>query len=288
MTALPLAGRRVLVTRAAHQAGKLRDGLRALGAEPVEVPVLEIRPPVSFDVLDKALHQLLNPVPSKSAPCPILSPHFGERVGDQCGRYDWLIFTSTNTVHALAERASALGLALTQSAGLKIAAVGEATADAARKAGFQVAFIPETYVAESLAAGLLEGLHSQTQGLKVLLARAATARDVIPDSLRKDGVEVDVVDAYRNVLPEAAPELLRLALSAGLDAATFTSSSSATHLAEAARIAGIAWPLASVPAVSIGPITSQTLRDLGWEPAAEADPSDIPGLIAAVVRVLHR
>jgi uroporphyrinogen-III synthase/uroporphyrinogen III methyltransferase/synthase len=260
VTALPLAGRRILVTRAAHQAGKLSEGLRALGAEPVEVPVLEIQPPDNFDALDRALRQL--------------------------DRYDWLIFTSANTIRALAERAAALGLALTQSAGLKIAAVGEATADAVRKAGFQVAFIPGTYVAESLAAGLLEGLHSQTQGLKVLLARAATARDVIPDSLRKAGVEVDVVDAYRNVLPEAAPEQLRQALAAGLDAATFTSSSSATHLAEAARQAGITWPLAAVPAVSIGPITSQTLRDLGWEPVAEANPSDIPGLIAAVVRVL--
>jgi uroporphyrinogen-III synthase/uroporphyrinogen III methyltransferase/synthase len=260
VTALPLAGRRILVTRAAHQTGKLSEGLRALGAEPVEVPVLEIRPPDNFDALDRALRQL--------------------------DRYDWLIFTSANTVRALAERAAALGLALAQPAGLKVAAVGEATADAARKARFQVAFIPETYVAESLAAGLLEGLHSQTQGLKVLLARATTARDVIPDALRSAGAEVDVVDAYWNILPEAAPEPLRQALATGIDAATFTSSSSATHLAEAARQAGLAWPLAAVPAVSIGPITSQTLRELGWPPAAEANPSDIPGLIAAVVRVL--
>jgi uroporphyrinogen-III synthase len=94
---------------------------------------------------------------------------------------------------------------------------------------------------------------------------------------------VDVVDAYRNVLPEAVPEQLRQALQNGIDAATFTSSSSATHLAEAARAAGIVWPFADIPAISIGPITSQTLRELGWEPAAEADPSDIPGLIAAIV-----
>jgi len=104
--------------------------------------------------------------------------------------------------------------------------------------------------------------------------------------LRKAGAEVDVVDAYLNGLPEAAPELLRRALAAGIDAATFTSSSSATHLAEAARQAGVAWPLAGVPAVSIGPITSQTLRELGWEPAVEANPFDIPGLIAAVLQAL--
>jgi uroporphyrinogen-III synthase len=133
-----------------------------------------------------------------------------------------------------------------------------------------------------LAAGLL----AEVAGQRILLARAAVARDVIPDALRAVGAEVDVVDAYQNVLPEAAPEQLRRAVAEGLDAATFTSSSSATHLAEAARVAGIAWPFAGVPAVSIGPITSQTLVDLGWEPAAEAEPYDIPGLLAAVIQVL--
>jgi uroporphyrinogen-III synthase/uroporphyrinogen III methyltransferase/synthase len=254
--ALPLANRRVLVTRATHQAGRLSKGLRALGAEPVEVPVLEIQPPASFEALDKALRQF--------------------------DRYDWLILTSVNTVHTLVERAVALCFQLTQPSGFKIAAVGVATADAARKAGFQIAFVPESYVAESLA----DGMSDQVTGRRILIARAAVARDVIPDALRAAGAEVDVVDAYRNVLPEAAPEQLRRALAAGIDAATFTSSSSATHLAEAARQSGIPWPFAGVPAVSIGPITSQTLRDLGWEPAAEANPSDIPGLIAAISDIL--
>jgi uroporphyrinogen-III synthase len=129
-------------------------------------------------------------------------------------------------------------------------------------------------------------LQAQVVGQRILLARAAVARDVIPDALRAAGAEVDVVDAYRNILPEAAPEQLRRALAAGIDAAIFTSSSSATHLAEAARVAGIAWPFAAVSAVSIGPITSQTLVDMGWEPAAEAEPYDIPGLLAAVTRML--
>jgi uroporphyrinogen-III synthase/uroporphyrinogen III methyltransferase/synthase len=258
MSALPLQGRRVLVTRAAHQAGKLNEGLRALGAEPVEVAVLEIRAPVSFESLDAALSRL--------------------------DSYDWLILTSANAVRALAERAAALGIALTQLDRLRVAAVGEATAAASRLIGLQVDFVPEAYVAESLVEGLL----ARAAGQRILLARAAVARDVIPDALRAVGAEVDVVEAYRNILPYAAPEQLRQALGKGIDAATFTSSSSATRLAEAARLAGVAWPLAGVPAVSIGPITSQTLRELGWPPAAEANPSDIPGLIAAVVRVLHR
>jgi uroporphyrinogen-III synthase len=86
-------------------------------------------------------------------------------------------------------------------------------------------------------------------------------------------------------MPEGAPEQLRRALAAGIDAATFTSSSSATHLAEAASTAGVSFPLPGVPAVSIGPITSQTLRELGWEPAVEASVSDIPGLVSAVVHL---
>jgi uroporphyrinogen-III synthase/uroporphyrinogen III methyltransferase/synthase len=147
-----------------------------------------------------------------------------------------------------------------------------------------VTVVPEANVAESL----VENLHDQVVGKRILLARAAIARDVIPDALRAVGATVDVVDAYRNVLPAAAPERLHRAVQEGLDAATFTSSSSATHLAEAARAAGVAWPFAGVPAISIGPITSQTLRELGWPPAAEANPSDIPGLIAAVARVLRR
>jgi hypothetical protein len=117
MTALPLVGKRVLVTRAAHQAGKLSEGLRALGAEPVEVPVIEIRPPSDFAPLDRVLRTL--------------------------DSYDWLILTSANTVHALAERAAALDLSLaaTTTTRFNVAAVGKATAEAARQVGFAVALV---------------------------------------------------------------------------------------------------------------------------------------------------
>jgi uroporphyrinogen-III synthase len=255
MNALPLVGRRILVTRAAHQAGKLSEELRALGAEPVQVPVLEIRPPESYEALDAALRNL--------------------------GGYDWLIFTSANTVRALVERSAALGMSFERIATPKVGAVGEATAIAARNAGFAVAMVPQSYVAESL----VESLTGLAVGRRILLARAAIARDVIPDALRAVGAQVDVVDAYRNVLPESAPEQLRAALAGRIDAATFTSSSSVTHLAEAAQKAGVAFPFAGVPAISIGPITSQTLRENGWEPAIEADPHDIPGLVEAVTRI---
>jgi uroporphyrinogen-III synthase len=255
---LPLAGRRVLVTRARHQAGKLSQGLRALGAEPVEVPVLEIQPPESFEPLDTALRRL--------------------------DHYDWLIVTSANTVRALVERGAALGISPREGKLPQLAAVGAATADAARDAGFEVALVPEQYVAESL----VKSLAGRVAQRRILLARAAIARDVIPDALRDAGAAVDVVDAYRNVVPEAAPGLLREAIARGIDAATFTSSSSVTHLAEVAAAAGVAFPLPGVPAVSIGPVTTATLREAGWEPAAEAEQHDVPGLLTAVVHALVR
>lgn len=258
MSSLPLAGKRILVTRARHQASKLSDGLRALGAEPVEVPVLEMRPPESFGPLDAAILSMAN--------------------------YDWLILTSANTVRALTERASAQGIELVQPASLKVAAIGEATAEEARAAGFRITFVPVTNVAESF----VEGLQSEAARRRILLVRAAVARDVIPDALREAGAEVQVVDAYRNVMPEAAPEQLRLSLAMGIDAVAFTSSSSVTHLAEAAHEAGMAWPFAGVAAVSIGPITSGTLRELGWEPAVEANPFNVSGMISAVVKTFKR
>jgi uroporphyrinogen-III synthase len=255
---LPLARRRVLITRAAHQAVKLSEGLRAAGAEPIEVPMLEIRPPDSLAHLDESLRQLKE--------------------------YDWLILTSANAVRVLAVRAAEQEISLADHARTRIAAIGSATAEAARKAGFKVDLVPDTYAAE----GLVDKLAGEARGKRFLLARAADARDVVPDALRQAGATVDVVEAYRNVLPDKAPELLRDALKKPIDAVTFSSSSGVTHLAIAAKRAGIAFPFAGVAAVSIGPITSRTLRSLGWEPAAEANPSDVPGLIDAVVRALSR
>lgn len=258
MNGLPLAGRRILVTRAVHQAGKLSDGLRGLGAEAVEVPVLEIQPPESYERLDVALRNIAS--------------------------YDWLVFTSANSISVFQNRAMELGIPLS-SLTARIAAVGPATAQALETlAHLSVSLIAKEYVAESVVAELAP----QVAGCRVLLARADVARDVIPDALRAAGATVDVVDAYRNVMPQSAPALLREALQKGIDAATFTSSSSVAHLAQAARVAGITFPFVGVGAISIGPITSQTLREFGWEPAAEANPHDIPGLIAAIADSLTR
>lgn len=246
----------MLVTRALQQAAKLSDGLRALGAEPVEVPVLEIRPPDSFDPLDQAIKKI--------------------------NSFDWLILTSANTVQTVASRCVHLKVDFSEAELLSVAAVGSATAEAARKAGFRVTLVPDSYISESLVTALGESV----RGKRVLLARAKVARDVIPDALTRIGAQMTVVEAYQTVLPDGSRDLLSQAIAQGLDAATFTSSSSVRNLAEVAFEGGLTFPLAGVPAISIGPVTSATLREHGWEPAGEASPSDIPGLLAAVEQAL--
>jgi uroporphyrinogen-III synthase len=163
---------------------------------------------------------------------------------------------------------------------LQVAAVGSATARALGELGIAVAVTPKEYVAESL----VEALGDRVAGERVLLARAAVARDTIPEALQARGATVDVVDAYRTVIPPESVTKIRTLLREGgcvPDAATFTSSSTVTNFLALLRAAGVAAP-AGMRAVSIGPITSGTLRENGWEPAAEADPHDMDGLVAAV------
>lgn len=286
--------RRILVTRAAAQAGRLSEALRAAGFDPVEVPLLEILPLESAQKVAELDHALQG-----------------------LSSYDWLILTSANTVRVLGERMKISGVSA-EGSRVQVAAIGDATARAARSAGFTVSLVPESYVAEELVAALQTRLDAKIRSevrselgserrfgagskvapllgartqpsmadVRVLIARAAVARDVIPDELRKSGAQVDIVEAYRNAMPQTAPAQLRQALEGGIDAVALTSSSSVTHLAEAALQADLPFPFANIPAVSIGPITSQTLRAVGWNPTAEASPSNIDGLVAAIVLLL--
>lgn len=251
----PLAGRRVLVTRSRHQAGQLSLELERLGAEAVEVPAIEVLPPENFKELDDALRNMR--------------------------RYQWLIVTSTNAVRAIEARRAELKVAASEFAHLKVAAVGASTARAVEDAGLRVAIIPAEYVAESLVEALLD-----TSG-HYLIARAAVARDVVPGALRSRGAEVDVVEAYRTVVPQSSVDRIAKIFSGERpDAATFTSSSTVTNFFHLLREAGYERQPEGLRAVSIGPVTSRTLRDFGWAPAAEADPHDVAGLVAATVRLL--
>lgn len=261
-----LKGRRILVTRAEHQAGRLSRELASHGAEPVEIPAIRILPPTDFAPLDQALRHL--------------------------STYGWMLVTSANTVSALLARIEELGMVSPGSQTWStifgpmpnIAAVGPATAKAVRRMGWKVDLVPEKYVAESL----LQTLGDKLKGQRVLLARSARARDVIPDSLRARGIEVDVIDAYRTEIPHESVSQVRELFAGGdgkpaLDAATFTSSSTVENFLDLLREAGQPVPPKDLPAISIGPITSKTLRAAGWEPAIEAEDHNVEGLVRATL-----
>jgi uroporphyrinogen-III synthase len=261
---LPLAGLRIVVGRARHQASALSSGLRELGAEVIEIPFIEIRKPRSYQPLDTALKNLQD--------------------------YDWLILTSVNGADALWKRIRKLRLTKRHFRHLKVAAIGPATKKAIEKRGIKVNVVPEEYVAESV----VESLRDQVAGKRVLLARARVARDVIPRELRKLGAKVDVVEAYETVIPRSSLTRLRAILKNSNrrpDVITFTSSSTVRNFA---NLTGKnvrrgrprprkASPLDDVRFVSIGPVTSSTLRELGLPVDLEAKEYTIPGLINAIV-----
>ena len=260
MTAvLPLTGKTILVTRAQQQAGKLSDALREQGASIIELPVIEIVPPDSYKPIDDALQQL--------------------------GVYDWIIFTSANTAQVFAERSRMLGVKLDAISNLKTVAIGSATAAAMTEQGIKVDLIPDRYVAESV----VDALENRVRGSRILLARAKIARDIIPEALTHAGARVDVVDAYQTVVPADSAQRVREIFGRSacvIDAVTFTSSSTAKNFVTLLKQAGVAIPLPEVKACSIGPVTSATLREYGWEPWIEAEQFDIPGLVAATVKAL--
>ncbi len=262
-TNLPLSGLRMVVGRARHQASALSSGLRELGAEVAEVPFIEIRKPRSYKPLDSALKRLHD--------------------------YDWLILTSVNGVAALWDRLRKLRLTKRKLKHLRVAAIGPATKKATEKRGIKVHVVPEEYVAESV----VESLHDQVAGMRVLLARARVARDVIPRELRKLGATVDVVEAYETVIPRCSRTKLRAILKDPKrrpHVITFTSSSTVRNFV--ALLGKNMWrgrprprkasPFDGVRFASIGPITSSTLRELGFPVDIEAKEYTIPGLIKAI------
>jgi uroporphyrinogen-III synthase/predicted FMN-binding regulatory protein PaiB len=250
----PLAGLRIVVGRARHQASALSAGLRKLGAEVLEIPFIEIRKPRSYQPLDSALKNLQE--------------------------YEWLILTSVNGVEAVWERLKKLGLTNKHLKHLKVAAIGPATSKAIEKRGIKVNVVPEKYVAESV----VESLRNQVAGKRVLLARARVARDVIPRELRRLRAKVDVVEAYETIIPQSSRMRLRAILkdSKGRpQVITFTSSSTVRNFV---ALLGKNPQLDGIRLASIGPITSSTLREFGLPVDVEATEYTIPGLIKALAR----
>jgi uroporphyrinogen III methyltransferase/synthase len=244
----PLHGRRVIVTRARAQASGLAMTLRNLGAEVVELPAIRIEPRLD-------------------------APEVAEAAAG-IGAYSLACLTSPNGVRLLFEALAGAGLDARALAGVMVAAIGPGTAAALARHGIEADIVPERFVAE----GLVEALEPiDVAGRKVLVARAADARDLFPEWLRERGAEVDVVALYETVREVPDPAAVEAALAA--DYVTFTSSSTVRNLTEAL---GERFP-AGARVVSIGPITSEAARAAGLEVAAEAGRHDVDGLIEALL-----
>jgi uroporphyrinogen III methyltransferase / synthase len=290
----PLQGRRVVVTRARAQASGLAATLRGLGSEVVELPAIRIEPRIASEEVRRAV----------------------ERIG--AGEYSLICLTSPNGVRLLFEALAAAGLdarALGQApagpekkqvggegtgatdevgasggesaaatreqsgagggrGGTTIAAIGPGTARALAERGITADIVPERFVAEALVEALED---VDLEGRRALVARAAEARDVLPDALREHGAEVDVVALYETVREDPTDEAVEAAQAA--DYVTFTSSSTVRNLTEAL---GDRFPGAA-RIVSIGPITSEAVREAGLDLAVEAERHDIDGLVAALL-----
>ena len=236
------------MTRARAQASGLAKTLRGLGANVVELPAIRIESRIGDAEVRAA----------------------AEAIAD----YDLICLTSPNGVKLLFEALAAAGRDARALSGATVAAIGPGTARALAAHGIAADVVPERFVAEALVEALAD---VDVEGKRVLVARAAEARDVLPDALRERGGEVDVVALYETV--REAPDDAAVAAAQDADYVTFTSSSTVTNLTEAL---GDRFP-AQARIVSIGPITSATVREAGLEVAVEAERHDVDGLLAALL-----
>jgi uroporphyrinogen-III synthase len=247
-----LHGIRVALTRAVHQSEDLARPLRALGADVILIPVIAI----------------------ESVP----HPEALRRAVAQCDEYDWIIFSSANAVSAFVAE---LLPRTPHDCKARVATIGPATRKAAEARGFRVSLMPDRYVAESLVQSFGEDL----QGQRILIPSAAVTRDAVAPGLRKRGAQVDVIEAYRNVIPPDAESRARDAFREPYpDWVTFSSSSAVDNLI---NLIGPD-PVSRVKIASIGPITTETVRKHGLDVATEARVHTVQGLVEAIVSVEAR
>jgi uroporphyrinogen III methyltransferase/synthase len=254
----PLSGKRIVVTRARPQAAAFTRALEALGAEVVEFPTIEIAPPQSYDRVDAAIAKL--------------------------DTYDWIIFTSVNGVDYFAARLAQLGRSL--NGDIHVAAIGPETAKAVEALGVAPEVVPEEYRAEAILGKLRP---EAMRGRKVLVPRAAEARDVLIRTLREWGAEVDVVEAYRTIVPASGPAPLRAMLLRGdCDAVTFTSSSTVRNFQTIFAGDDLKRLLARSAVACIGPITQSTAEEIGMRVDVVAEDYTIAGLTQALVEYFRK
>jgi uroporphyrinogen III methyltransferase/synthase len=248
-SARPLFGRRIVVTRPIDQSETLCTRLSELGAECLVQPAIQIGPPADWAPVDAALAQL--------------------------NRYDWLVFSSSNGVRFLLDRLAAIGGDLRRLGGVRLAVMGPGTGDELARYHLKADREPEQYRAEALAALLVP----EARGRKFLLARASRGREVLGEELTAAGGMVEQVVVYRSEDVAQPDAEIAGELSAGrIDWITVSSSAIARSLA---RMFGP--HLARPKLVSISPITSATLRQLGYAPAAEATIYTMDGVVQAIV-----
>jgi uroporphyrinogen-III synthase len=282
---LPLQGKRILVTRTREQASVFSERLRQLGAIPIEFPTIRIVPPQDWAQLDNVLKRLF--------------------MADDTGQpyYSWLILTSANGVQICCERLRQLGYR-PQDLRVRVAVIGPATAVALARYGITAELVPEEYVAESVAIALLEDAQRRgipLRGQRILLARAAEARKVLVTTLQQEGALVEEVPAYHTHAVERddkqGREVLCQLQQHQLDILTFTSSSTVRNFVAwlkqcAQHDAGAYQDLVDLCSQAtiacIGPITSQTARELGLPVHIEAEEFTINGLVKAIVHFVHR
>jgi uroporphyrinogen-III synthase len=252
MTARPLAGKRIVITRPPPKADAFANRLLELGAEPVLLPTITIQPPTDPAPLDDALLRL--------------------------DRYDWLILTSANTVTIIGQRLATLHI---DPVWPPVAVIGPATGKALQTDyGVIPAVMPEKHVAKALFAALRD--QTDLSGARVLLPQGDLARPVLADRLRGAGAEVDSVIAYENVRPEIDPVLL----ADPVDAVTFTSSSTVQNFVDL-----FGDPLSVIGTARIaciGPVTADTARELGLPVHIVAEPHTLDGLIDALITAFER
>lgn len=244
----PLFGQRVLVTRPAHQAEELRGPLAELGADVHIQPAIEIRPPANWQPVDDVLKRIRE--------------------------FDWLVFSSSNGVHYFLQRLWSRGLDLRTLGGVKLAAIGPGTATELERHSLRADLIPNEFRAESLAAALA----ADARGKKFLLLRASRGREVLSEELSTAGGFVEQVVVYdSHDVTQASPDVAALLSAGKFNWITVTSSAIAKSIHSL-----FGADLGKAKLASISPITSATLRELGFEPAAEAKTFTIPGLIEAI------
>jgi len=254
-----LAGRTVVVTRAASQAGDFIKALESHGASVISLPTIEIAEPESYERLDEAIDHLYG--------------------------YDWIIFTSANGVEYFLRRLTTRAIGVDELDDVKVCAIGDATADKLRDAHVHVDLIPSQAKAEGVFAALSEfaGGKEQLSGLNILIPRAAAGRDYLPKSLEEAGARVDVVTAYRTVVPEDLDRgRLSAMLTGSADCIAFMSSSSVKNLALLFDTHDLGEKLHGLAIACIGDVTAATAVDYGLRVDIQPDETTSTALANAI------